>query len=128
MAHKEYDLKGRLQPLWVRVGGRDELAKLAGISGTTLSAYNTGRTHPRLANVQKIADALGVDVIEVIGTASAATDTALLTEIVTLLEEDPTAAGGELAPLLLRLADELHQLSSRLRQAVARQGERWRTG
>lgn len=127
MAHKEYDLANRLQPLWATIGGRDELARRTGITGTTLSAYNTGRQHPRLANVQKIADALGVDLLDLVG-AQPAADTALLTQIVTLLEEDPTQAGGEAAPLLLRLADELQELSFRLRQAVARQGERWRSG
>ena len=127
MAHREYDLKDRLQPLWGRVGGRDELARLTGISGSTLSAYNTGRQHPRLANVQRIADALGVDVLDLVGEPEPS-DMALLTQIVTRLEEDPTQAAGELSPLLLRLADELHQLSFRLRQAVARQGERWRNG
>ena len=55
-------------------------------------------------------------------------DTALLTQIVTRLEEDPSAASGDLAPLLVELADQLAELSFRLRQAVARTGERWRRG
>ena len=127
--HREYDLKGRLQPLWAAIGGRDELARRTGISGSTLSAYNTGRQHPRLPNVQRIADALEIHLLDVIGPESeSGGEVPLLTQIVTLLEEDPTQAAGELAPLLQQLADELHELSVRLRQATARQGERWRSG
>lgn len=57
-----------------------------------------------------------------------ASEMALLTQIVTRLEEDPQAASGDLAPLLEDLATQLAELSFRLRQAVARQGERWHRG
>lgn len=88
---------------------------------------------------------LGIDEEELIAPwlidqtlAPTADDLERLNRIVALLEEDPTAAGGELAPLLQRVADELHdrslalrdhsdelrELSFRLRQAVARASER----
>lgn len=51
---------GLLLPLWTRVGGRDRLAELTGITGATLSGYNTGRLRLGEKNAQKIADALEI--------------------------------------------------------------------
>jgi hypothetical protein len=55
---------GRLEALWDRVGGRDGLERVTGIGGTTLSGYNTGGRKLGRRNGEKIADALGVSVVE----------------------------------------------------------------
>jgi DNA-binding transcriptional regulator YdaS (Cro superfamily) len=59
---KGWDAAGTLAPLWHRVGGRDGLAALTGIGGTTLSSYNSGRRQLGMTNAQKIAAALDVTV------------------------------------------------------------------
>jgi len=55
-----WNAKGLLEPLWGKVGGRDELAKLTGIQRGTLSGYNTGRLKLGLKNGPRIAEALKV--------------------------------------------------------------------
>lgn len=61
---KGWDAAGLLEPLWKRVGGRDRLAEATGIQPGTLSGYNTGRLPLGATNARKIADALGVSVLE----------------------------------------------------------------
>lgn len=48
-------------------------------------------------------------------------DAALLSRLIELLEENPEAAQGELAPLLQELADQFAEMSFRLRRATVRQ-------
>lgn len=117
----DYDLTGRLQPLWARVGGRDELARLTGISGPTLSAYNTGRQRARARNIERIAAAVGVTVGDLVTPADEVT---LLLRLVKQLESQPERASGDLAPEIRQLADALQALATRLRQATARSSER----
>ncbi len=59
----EEDQRGQLitrlreERLWTR----EELAKRAGVSPTTITLAESGRTHVRLSTVRKLADALEVD-------------------------------------------------------------------
>lgn len=59
-----WDATGRLEALWHRVGGRDKLAGITGISPTTLSGYNTGKKPLGMKNAPRIAEALGVTVYD----------------------------------------------------------------
>lgn len=52
---KGRNVKGRLTPLYEKVGGRDELARLTGITGNTLSAYNGGTRPLGERNARRIA-------------------------------------------------------------------------
>lgn len=61
---RSWTATGRLTPLYERVGGRDRLAELTGISGTTLSAYNSGDRPLGILNAQRIARAAGVTIEE----------------------------------------------------------------
>lgn len=63
---------GLLEPLWAKVGGRDELGRLAGVGGTTLSGYNGGTKRLGMKNAVKIARALGVTVADLGGPVDAA--------------------------------------------------------
>lgn len=55
---RSWSATGRVKQLWDLVGGRDELATLTGIGGTTLSAYNTGKRKIGLGNAEKIVAAV----------------------------------------------------------------------
>lgn len=62
---KGWEATGLLKPLWARVGGRDALAELAGISPPgTLSAYNSGKRPLGIVNARKIAAALDISLLE----------------------------------------------------------------
>jgi len=120
---KGWDAKGLLKPLWGRVGGRDGLARLTGITGETLSGYNTGRLPLGRKNAERIADALSISVAELGAPAPyVAEDELTLHERVSLLEqrvellealnrveEEPARAAEAMAVLeqrLRRLRDE----------------------
>jgi transcriptional regulator with XRE-family HTH domain len=61
---KGWNAKGLLAAHWKAVGGRDALAEATGISGATLSGYNSGSRNLGMANARRIADALGISVLE----------------------------------------------------------------
>lgn len=65
VAQKGWNAKGLLQPLWREIeGGREGLELLTGIRGTELSSYNSGKKPLGIANARRIADALGISVLE----------------------------------------------------------------
>jgi hypothetical protein len=55
---------GLLSRHWGKVGGRDALARLTGIRGTSLSGYNTGRLNLGERNARKIAEALDLTLLD----------------------------------------------------------------
>lgn len=105
---KGWDAKERLKPLWGKVGGRDGLAALTGITGQTLSAYNSGSRPLGIVNGRRIADALGVSVLELgapLGMGDQARDQTVLGR---LLELAATVDD------LLAVVDELKRRVARL--------------
>lgn len=77
---------------------------------------------PRRATAIRFAEALGKPQDFFLPEPDAeVVDAALLSRIVTLLERDPGAAQNELAPLLREVADQLSELSFRLRRATEQQ-------
>lgn len=91
---KGWSARGLLQPLWARVGGRDALAELTGITGQTLSAYNTGKRPLGHANARRIAEALEVSVLELGAPAEEADESGrtILGRLEALEERDVRAA------------------------------------
>jgi transcriptional regulator with XRE-family HTH domain len=61
---KGWKATGLLEPLWGKVGGRDELARKTGINPATLSGVNTGRLNLGRANAERIAQVLEVSLVE----------------------------------------------------------------
>jgi transcriptional regulator with XRE-family HTH domain len=114
-----WSAKGLLEPLWQRVGGRDELARLTGISGSTLSGYNSGKRPLGMANAHKIAAVLGVSLYDLGAREPHSSDFArsLLGQTVEQLRRHPPHDPD----LLEELADELAGLAEGLRQVAASQ-------
>lgn len=103
MPGQGWDATGILKPLWQAYGGRDELAKAAGTTGTVLSAINTGYRGRRLGITlaRKLAVALNVSLAELGAPAEAADDPAsqkILDRLARVEEQALTVA--DLQPLL----------------------------
>ena len=53
---------------------RRELAELSGVSESAIKQYETGKRQPRVEQLQRLADALGVDLRVLVGAATADAD------------------------------------------------------
>jgi len=107
---KGWNAKGLLKPLWSRLEGkRDELARMTGIGGGVLSAYNSGKRPLGIANARRIAAALGVTVEELGGPAEPGVELALADRL-RALEAAQIAAEVERT----RVAEHLAGLEARV--------------
>lgn len=61
---KGWKATGLLKPLWGKAGGRDGLARKAGMQPATISGYNTGRLNMTLQAARRIALALDVTIYD----------------------------------------------------------------
>lgn len=120
MAQKGWSAKGLLRPLWNRYeGGRDALAAAVGTSGSVLSSINTGKRNLAWDLALRLAQALGVSVLE-LGAPADEPDGpgVLLLGRLEALEEALAAAAKENG----RLARRLAHLDGRVR-ALERPGQ-----
>ena len=119
MAEKGWNAKGLLQPLWVRYpGGRDALAAKVGTTGNSLSARNTGTRNLGMSLGLRLADELGVSLLELGAPAESAVDAASVT-LASRLE----SLAGDLAKAARKqatMATEIRQLRARVQQLEAR--------
>lgn len=83
---KGWDATGRLSAYWSRVGGRDGLAEKTGITGSTLSGYNTGDRLLGEKNARRIAKALRITIAD-LGAPATETRTAEERTVLAHLEE-----------------------------------------
>lgn len=111
MDEKRWKATGLLSTHWGKVGGRDALARLTGIQGTSLSGYNTGRLNLGEKNARKIADALDLTLLDLGAPVEADPETGLsILRRLEAVEEDfreglliQTAVNAEVRDLLSRV-------------------------
>jgi transcriptional regulator with XRE-family HTH domain len=106
-----WNAKGLLRPHWERLPGkRDELARLTGIGPQTLSGYNSGQRRLGIGNAQRIAEALGITVLDLGAptTAQVAERSAVVLDRLETLEARQAALLREIAELRA-VVDELRQ-------------------
>jgi transcriptional regulator with XRE-family HTH domain len=116
---KGWNASGLLQPLWGRVGGREELARITGVHTSTLSGVNSGRLNLGRENATKLAVALGVSLAEL--GAPEGEDDARGQTLRDRLEELATKLADSL-DIQARQGRELRNLRGRVQKLEARHG------
>lgn len=102
-----WDAKGLLKPLWLKNGGREAVAKAAGVSQGHMSKVNAGKTQLGIDAARRLAAAMNVSLAELGGPAE---------------EDDPKSRG--LVDRLVRLeaqavtAADVFRLTEPLREAI----------
>lgn len=115
---KGWDARGRLAPLWRELPGkRDELAERSGVKGPTLSAYNSGKRPLGYGNARKIAQALGVSLLD-LGAPEATADEEYQT--IDLRLELLAAQLAEAVEATAKMGRQVDRLQARLRILEAR--------
>lgn len=118
---KGWKATGRLKPLWGKVGGRDGLAAATKINGQTLSAYNSGSRPLGIVNARRIAEALGVSVLDLGGPVEDSDEAGK--SVLALLEElsaKVDAQGKSMTMALKALTAGIRRLERRLEAEAPR--------
>jgi transcriptional regulator with XRE-family HTH domain len=113
--NRGWNAKGLLAAHWDKVGKRDGLAAATGITGETLSGYNSGSRPLGKKNATKIAAVLGVSLLDLGAPEAEADDPPSQAALVLL---------AELSAEVKRLSADLVAAQQRLEKLESQRGPR----